>query len=843
MGRRRQSTPLLGAMAAAWLAAGVSAPVGAADLAAPGAEGGIDIAALAPPESPPTLLPAPDTVHLHVLEVTVNALPVGTWEVLERDGGYWVTAEALQAWRVLLPAAARPQMSRQRLWWPLFAVPGYRAQFDAARQTLELEVLADALAPTAVGAAPAARPVLSTPMPAAFVNYDIAWTEARGAGAAQSDRGLLTEAGLSGSAGVLLSTQVLRWLRSQGSPGATESRRLETSWTRDWPQHELTLRVGDSWTRMSTWGRQAAFGGVQVGTQRTQWRPGAGMARPVLSGSALTASTVELYVNESLRQKLQVPPGPFTLENTAPLAGAGEARLVVRDLLGRETVIVRPFFIDPQLMEPGLADWSVEAGRVRRDLGLGTENDGYGDAFAQAWGRLGVRPELTLESRLQAQARTVHLGAAASVAVASRALMQLALAGSSSEGRGGGSALLTLQSHGARDGFALRLAGSSRDHVEVGRPAFEQPPRIEASLAWRAGIGQADALGANIATLRRHDGAAVSTGALSYTQRLPGWGHLVWSASRIDTTAPGSVTTPAPGRGHSTSLQVLALLPLQGFPGGGRPVATAQLQRQRGADGQSRIEALVSAYGPIASDTAWGWRALAGRRAGQAAAEAGLQRQADRVLLGVDVSAIESQATTVRATAQGAFVLAEGRLLAARRIEDSFALVEVPGHADVGVGLDGPPVTQTDAQGLALLPRLTAFQPNRVRLDPNGLPADAEIDTIELEAVPPWRSAVKLRFPVREGRAALLSFLVAGDQPAPRGAVLSLEAEAREFVVAGRGEVYVSGLPPGQPRRATLRWQGQACEVEVVWSRPRDEAAAALELPRLGPWRCPGMQP
>jgi outer membrane usher protein FimD/PapC len=149
MGRSRQSTPLLGAMAAAWLAAGVSAPVGAADLAAPGADAGIDIAALAPPESPPTLLPAPDTVHLHVLEVTVNALPVGTWEVLERDGGYWVTAEALQAWRVLLPAAARPQMNRQRLWWPLFAVPGYRAQFDAARQTLELEVLAEALAPRA----------------------------------------------------------------------------------------------------------------------------------------------------------------------------------------------------------------------------------------------------------------------------------------------------------------------------------------------------------------------------------------------------------------------------------------------------------------------------------------------------------------------------------------------------------------------------------------------------------------------------------------------------------------------------------------------------------------------
>jgi outer membrane usher protein len=220
-------------------------------------------------------------------------------------------------------------MSRQRLWWPLFAVPGYRAQLDAARQALELEVLAEAFAPTALGAAPAAPQALTEPMAAAFVNYDISWTEARGAGTAQSDRGLLTEAGLTGPAGVLLSTQVLRWQRARGTEGVTDSRRIETHWTRDWPQHELTLRVGDSWTRASTWGRQAAFGGVQLGTQRALWRPGAGMARPVLSGSALTPSTVELYVNESLRQTVQVPPGPFTLENNAPLAGAGEAEPAV----------------------------------------------------------------------------------------------------------------------------------------------------------------------------------------------------------------------------------------------------------------------------------------------------------------------------------------------------------------------------------------------------------------------------------------------------------------------------------------------------------------------------------
>lgn len=80
------------------------------------------------------------------------------------------------------------------------------------------------------------------------------------------------------------------------------------------------------------------------------------------------------------------------------------------------------------------------------------------------------------------------------------------------------------------------------------------------------------------------------------------------------------------------------------------------------------------------------------------------------------------------------------------------------------------------------------YQLNSVRLDAAELPMNAEIDPIERSAAPSWRSAVKVIFPVRSGRSALLKIVLDDQQPAPTGAIVRIEGDAPEFVVARRGE-------------------------------------------------------
>jgi len=146
--------------------------------------------------------------------------------------------------------------------------------------------------------------------------------------------------------GTLISSQLGRNL-GRNDPGLqSEWRRLETTWTKDFRDQNITLRLGDTST-VQLYGAEHVFGGLQLGTNFGLTPGFLSQPLPTLSGSANSPGTLELYVNNALRQVSNVPAGPFTVENFTQITGAGEARVVVRDVLGRESVIVSPFSAAP----------------------------------------------------------------------------------------------------------------------------------------------------------------------------------------------------------------------------------------------------------------------------------------------------------------------------------------------------------------------------------------------------------------------------------------------------------------------------------------------------------------
>ncbi|HKU48174.1 MAG TPA: fimbria/pilus outer membrane usher protein, partial [Burkholderiales bacterium] len=241
----------------------------------------------------------------------------------------------------------------------------------------------------------------------------------------------------------------------------------------------------------------------------------------------------------------------------------------------------------------------------------------------------------------------------------------------------------------------------------------------------------------------------------------------------------------------------------------------------------------VSASRSLGLEAGSAWRALGGHRLGQEYGEAGYYYQGRGGLLSADAMASEDQ-QTVRLGAQGALVAARGDVFVSRRLLDSFALVEVPGYPGVGVGFQSTTLTRTDADGQALVPHLSAYRRNAVRLDPAELPISAELDTIELVAVPPARSGVLLSFPVRSGRGALPTIHLDDGEPAPAGAELELAGDTKEFFVARRGEAFVTGLQARNTLR--LKWNGRSCAFAVELP-PGDKD----EIARLGPYICRGV--
>jgi outer membrane usher protein len=224
---------------------------------------------------------------------------------------------------------------------------------------------------------------------------------------------------------------------------------------------------------------------------------------------------------------------------------------------------------------------------------------------------------------------------------------------------------------------------------------------------------------------------------------------------------------------------------------------------------------------------------LAGQLQDHGHAEGGLYYFGEHGDRTVDAVAGANQ-STVRLGANGGIVFTDGHLFATRRLEESFAVAEVPGYADVGIGLGSNVLARTDKDGIALVPRLIPYNNNAVRIDPKELPVSAEIDTIEINAVPQYRSAVKVKFPVRGGRGALLKIVLDDGEVAPAGATVHIEGDKETFYVARRGEAYVTGLADASA--LVLDWNGAHCRFDVMLPPPDKDV-----IPRLGPYACHGV--
>jgi len=746
------------------------------------------------------------------LEVTINNTQGGNWVLLERNGELYAPAEAFEEWRINRRPETPAVLYRGQRWYPLHSVPGFKAQFDFSSQALALLFSPAAFAATRLGSEIINRPALSPIEPALFVNLDASFTSTslRAAPSLQ-ELGMLTEVGFSSRWGVFSSSYLGQNL-SNSTPTAPRSwRRLETSYNLDLPAQNLSLRLGDSSTRSGLWGSSVYFGGIQL-SRNFGLTPGfISQPIPSLSGTASAPSTIELYINDALRQVSNVPTGPFAIDNFPLITGGGNARIVVKDVLGRETVVVQPFFTHADLLEQGLSDWSIEAGAVRRNLG-GT-NAEYGKHFASGMLRYGMSRNFTLESRAEFSSSMQNAGIGASYTLPWETLGQAAVVLSRDKNLGSGHYwMLNMQRDNLQHAFALQLSAASRNYRHIGLDLNTLPNRSEFSAHYSYRANSRNSLGLALARISTYDRGTLSSYSANYSLRLGQNSTLTFTATRVTGSSSG------------TSLGLSLTVPLDG-----QLVWASSLTRK-----PDQTEGYTSISKGLRTETGLGWRALSGIREGAGYAEGGLYYQGSKALLTADVSAAAAQ-KTIRLGAQSAIVFMDGRLFASRRIQDSFALVEVAGYPNVGVGFQGSTLTRTNSEGVALLSRLLAYQNNSIRLNPSELPINAELDTIEQIAVPAARSGVKVVFPVRSGRGALVRIVLDDGEPAPAGAQIELIGDKQEFFVARRGEAFITGLQAKNNLR--LKWNGASCNFTVELPPGQTD-----EIARLGPVSCPGIK-
>ncbi|MEM7045453.1 MAG: fimbria/pilus outer membrane usher protein, partial [Pseudomonadota bacterium] len=152
---------------------------------------------------------------------------------------------------------------------------------------------------------------------------------------------------------------------------------------------------------------------------------------------------------------------------------------------------------------------------------------------------------------------------------------------------------------------------------------------------------------------------------------------------------------------------------------------------------------------------------------------------------------------TARANLSGSVGLIDGRPALSRRLGRAFGMVSLPGHPDVAVYLENREVGRTDEDGYLFLPRLNPYQENHIRIKPEDLPLDTEIEAEELVAVPYERAGVQVAFNVKTNRTALATLLDADGEPLPAGLEMTTSDGKINARVADQGLAYIKGEGAG----------------------------------------------
>lgn len=690
----------------------------------------------------------------------------------------------------------------------LEAATDLRYTLDRRRLQLDIEAPASQFLGQSLRAGGGATEAPPRPGLGAVLNYDISLSR-RAAGGA----GGVFETVVFGPFGSLV-TSALAASGDAADGGHRRLARLDTAWQIDWPERMDSLVVGDTVGTGGGWSRPVRYGGVRFGRDFALQPGFVSVPQATLGGSAALPSAVDILVNGQQRMSQSVQPGAFEITHVPLVSGAGEVNLVVRDLLGRETVVRQSYYSSPRILADGVSDYVFEAGRLR--TGYGASADDYGDAFAAATWRqglsLGGSLSLTAEGRvewmrerkaagLEVAGLMGHWGVARGLLAASRTAQQSGL-------RWG----VGLERSAATGGLHMMLEGFGRGFTQLGAVPGEAQPRQRVLLgAWAPLGGRASAAAT---WTRQTSWNTAGVGVLGVTLNL----SVLRSTSLA--LSLGRQSGSLAGWRAGLSLAV----PL----GNGAHMATSV---DRAGDGSVSASAHASQTVPSAGGLGWHLRA-SDRQA--AALTGGIYYNGPSAELAAEAQAARDGRTDMRLGMRGSMGWAGGLAFASRPLgREAFAVVQVGDLAGVPVLRSHQVVAYTNEKGLALVPGLQAYETNLIAVDTSELPLDAEVGHLQLKLTPYARSAVVADFALKRRRSALVELVQPDGNHVPLGARVRPVGAPVPFGVARRGEVYLENLPPQAEIDIDVRWGEQRCTARVPLGQRRADS-----VPRIGPLVC-----
>jgi len=738
------------------------------------------------------------------LDVTLNGVHAGLAHFGYRDGELWASQASLRQLGFALPADTPDPVRLQGL-------QGLQVAYDASRQmvTLIAPLRLLKLSTTVLNTANNNRAV-ATASPGVLLNYDLYGTYGlHGA----STLSAFTELRAFNAAGVFSSTSLSQAVNDGDGNWRNQSVRLDTSWSTSFPDDLLTLRFGDTLTDALSWSRSTRIAGVQFGTNFALQPYLVTAPLPSFIGSATLPSDVQLYVNGLRQYSGQVPAGPFQLNTLPNINGAGNAQVVLTNVLGQTTTLNFPLYGEHQLLQQGLSDWSTEIGVVRENYGLDSFDYGHDAAGSATW-RYGFSNSFTAEAHAEITDGLTDEGVGGNWLLGGiGGVLSGAVAHSENAGQSGEQYSLGYNWSNNRFNVGINGTRTYGEYRDVATLYGSPTPDISAQGYVSYNFDRLGNFGVSYLDLRYPQ------------QQATRYGSAYWYKSVGHSLSLNLSFNQDLNNSSNRTIFLIATLALDH-----NITVSGGMQRDDGRTGL-----VMNAAQALPSQGGFGWRASLSQGDGQDGGQGeldylGRYGQVQAGLYDVNDSRYGY------ASAVGSLVLMDGDVFAARQITDGFAVVSTDGVAGVPVNLQNNPVGTTDSHGLLLVTPLNSYQNNKVGIDPMNLPADMSISRVDAQVATTDRAGTLVKFGITPIRAASVILVDANGKPLPVGSQVQLHGHTGEPALVGfDGAVYLDTLDLHNV--LDVDTPSGACHVSFDYSRHGDS------IPQIGPLTCQKVSP
>ena len=504
-------------------------------------------------------------------------------------------------------------------------------------------------------------------------------------------------------------------------------------------------------------------------------------------------SVMEVQVNGQVVSREQVAPGRLEVRNLPMTLGRNDAQIIVRDAFGGERELSSTYYLTTTALAEGVQEYQYSLGFRR--VGMGEKSWDYHTPVALARHRVGVSDTLTVGGRVESHpGRLFSAGPTFNIRLP-LGEVEAAAAVSRRSGAWGTAGLAGFSHIGHSFSAGGNLIVSSRQYATLSSNPLGEDPAVQANTFASTSVGGQVTVTAQHTMTKLHQGLTRWRTGLLSTVRLTRSMELTASVSRV---SDGRVSSREAYAGVSIAI--------------GRGTASAAyVSDPRGG----RVSVDAQRPLPVAEGYGYQLHAESGTY-DMASGVARYQNRYGRYELRQD--SVAGQANTT-VSAAGSIVAIGGGVHASRPIQDSFALIRVPGVEGVRAYASHQEIGQTGRRGELLIPDLQAYYGNVLGVADGDIPIQYSVPAAGQTLALPYRGGAVAVFPVQKIQRVVGVIKVvdgsADRSPAYGEVVVTARGKDITSPIGSSGAFYFEDLPEGTHSAVIHERDGRTCAFTV----------------------------